>query len=348
MTEQVISALWSQGTLVDLDIGRSLFQKRLRDEELRLEGINKSVIHLGNKKLLPEGALDAIKQIESSTRVYLNNHSLSFPISGARFVYYKTLKEVLDFFAKKRDEWDDAVDELIKNFEDLKNKQIVLLDEESHRIMQRSLEGLTGKTLADKTAELNAWYEEQKQNHRNLYPPTNELYKKFRFEWSLFKISAIDGMSALGELEKDELLAAQSKIKEEMQKWVKEASAALHKKLGESAAHAAELLKKQGKLNPKNLKPLFDAFEEFKAVDFTGSSDFHKKIDDLKKKFAVESGGQTDFGKTAEALNNTQAAMDSFKEILGSLSELAVDSVAEKAGLTSLTKVGEFKRLLDV
>jgi len=165
----------------------------------------------------------------------------------------------------------------------------------------------------------------------------------------MFKISAADGMTALGTMEKDELLAAQKKIKDDMQKWVKEASAALHKKLGESALHAAELLKKQGKLNPKNLRPLFDAFEEFKAVDFTGSSDFHAKIEDIRKKFmAMDENGKVDFTKIAESVNATKAGMDSFNDLLGSLGTLAVDSVAEGAGISSLTKVGEFKRLVEL
>lgn len=361
--EQVISALWSQGTLIDLGIGRSTFQKKLNETDLGLKGMNKGAYHFGHKKLLPENALENLISIESEARSFLDTRSLKFPLSGARFVYYRTLKEVLDRLESCRSRWDAEVQTLIANFESLKQTQLQVLDDEATKIMSMKLseiplpgpeDDLVAKAKMlkfkeDKKAEWEAWLSTQKHSHRLLYPLPEELPGMFRFGWRMFKISAVDGLSAMSAMEKDTLLEAQDKLKAEMKQWVKESATALHRSLGEAAANAKQLLEKQGKLNPKNLKPLFDSFEVFKAVDFTGSSDFHNKVEAIRQKFVIQrSGGGLDLEKTAAGINDTATGMQEFKEMLNTLSDLAVSGVAEAAGLSSLSKVGEFRRIIEM
>lgn len=338
-TAQTINGLWSQGVLLDLDIGGPTFQKKTSESEWAISGLDSNVMRPGTKLILPKASLEDLKNIEVSSREFLKHRSLKFPLSGARFVYYRTLKEVTSFLEEKRKLWEVAVNKLAANYETLKTQQIALLDEQAKIIA-------AARFTADK--ERDEWLAEQHQVHVNYYPNLSAIPQKFHYNWNVFKINAIDGVGTMSGVEQEEVLKAQDQLRKEMQQWVKEASAALHKKLGEAAVHASEMLKKQGKLNPKNLKPLFEAFEQFKAVDFTGSSDFHTKVEEMKKKFMIEKDGQVDYSSIASAVNDTDKGMKEFSELLDDLSGLAVDTIAEEAGVKSLAKVGEFRRMVEL
>lgn len=342
MTEEVINALWTQGVLFDLDIGKSQFHKKNKPGDLLLDDVNPDAMTVGGKKLLPSRVISALAKIETQSRLYLESHSVKFPLSGARFVYYKALDGIIKYLEQRRAEWNKTVLEIAANYESLKAEQLQVLDNEALKIAQTKMLNLP----EDKMKE---WLQEQHTNHVALFPPLEVVQDRFRFGWRMYKVNAIDGLSAMGSIEQSEIAEAQKKLHAEMQAWVKEASAAIHKKLGEAAANASALLKKQGKLNPKNLRPLFEAFEEFKAVDFTGSSDFRTKIDAVVGKFKiVNTDGVIDFATSADAVNSTAAGQEQFKEFLNDLSELAVDAVAEEAGIKSLHKVGEFKRVVEL
>ena len=102
----------------------------------------------------------------------------------------------------------------------------------------------------------------------------------------MFKVNPLEGSSEISGIEAEDLAQQQEIFQKDMANWVKEQSTKMHQILGEAALRAKELLEKQGKLNPKNLKPLFDAFEAFKAVDFAGSG-FQKAVSDIEKNYLM-------------------------------------------------------------
>ena len=133
-------------------------------------------------------------------------------------------------------------------------------------------------------------------------------------------------------------------IKKEMANWVKSLGKQLHQQIGAAAKNAIELLEKQGKLHPKNLKPLFDAFEKFKSVDFAGSG-WSIIINKLEKEYLVLDAGEdeADFKSMVDKVNDTQEA---FTEMLEEIAGLATESAAEYAAHASLEKT-ELKRVLE-
>ena len=340
MAEEVINALWTKGVLVSLNIGKSQFNKRVSDDDVGFKR-NKEAMSGSSKVLMPARVIKKLSNLEHLARATLYVRSVEFPLSGARFVYYSTIEEVTKSLESIRTQWNAAVLEITANYEALKEEQIKVLDDQSMEIAGNR----TFQTEADK----KSWLESQYHRNRNIFPPLASIQDRFKFGWHMYKVNAIDGLSTMNAMEKDTILNAQKQLHQEMQDWVKGAAAEVHQKLGEAAANASAMLAKQGKLNPKNLKPLFDAFEQFKALDFTGSSDFRNKVDQVIKKFkVVSSDGVTDLVTSANAVNTTGAGMTQFKEVLDDLSELAVDAVAEEAGLRALHKVGEFKRMVEV
>jgi len=346
---QPTEVLFDKGTLMDLYIGKPTFQKKLRAGDVVLEGINEDAIYLGHKKLLPKEAMARLVTLEGHARTALAGRSLEFPLSGARFVYFRALPDLLTRLRALQTQWVEAVQALVAGYPELKEQQLTILDKQSEDLMQQELQKLTEEQRKTRSVELLEWLDAQRLQNRKLYPPVTELPGMFHFSWRMFKISAMEGLEEMNSLQQDELLAARETIKADLQKWVKTATLDMHTALGEAAAQAKSLLEKQGKLNPKNLRPLFEAFETFNAIDFTGSSDWRKQVDSARERFIKrDKDGMINFDLTAESINGTNFATTEFKNLLNSIGSLAVQKTAEEASKMAISKVGAFKRFVEV
>lgn len=347
--EQPTEIFFDKGTLLDLYIGKPTFQKKLKSDDVLLKGINDEAIYLGHKKLLPKEAMAGLITLEGLSRTALAGRSLEFPVSGARFVYFRALPELLVRLRELKVRWETAVAELVIAYPELKAKQLDILDKQSDDLMQIELAKLPPDQKKVRESELRDWLEQQKLQNRKLYPSVDELPAMFRFSWRVFKVDADVGLGEMNTLSQEELLTARNELKADLQKWVKGATSDMHKALGEAAAQAKNLLEKQGKLNPKNLRPLFEAFETFNAIDFTGSSDWRKQVDDARERFIKrDTDGSINFDLTSDAINGTNFATTEFKNLLSSIGSLAVQQVAEEAGRAAISRVGAFKRFVEV
>jgi len=348
MSDQSIEdVLFKQGILFDLDIGRWAAHKKLDKDDLFLHQINPNAFHLGHKKLMPKESIEKIQKIESAARSALMTCSADFPIAGARFVRYPVLESLQKKLTDLKGKYHEEVEQFLKNYPELRDKQTNVLNEQADLLADEKLSKLADPDpVKKKEAEdaIKDWRDRQYQKNKNAFPTEDKLQEKFRFEWRLFKVSAADSLTAVSP---EQALEAHKKLQGDLQEWIQETAVLMHKALGEAAAHANELLKKQGKLNPKNLKPLFDAFETFKALDF-GKSDITKVLDDLKQKYAYLSDGKIDFEKSAAGINSTEAAKEGLKEVLASLSEFAIDEIAEEKGQEAMVNLTEYKRTVTV
>lgn len=347
-TDQVAEALFDRGTLMDLYIGKPTFQKKLKPNDVLLEGIDEDVLYLGHKKLLPPKATENLVKLEGQARTALASRSLPFPLSGARFVYYQALPGVLKRLQALKAQWDAAVDTLVQEYPALKEQQLVELDKQAQTLYQVEIKKISGIDRDAAEAKLDSWLANQRQINRGLYPVVEKVKEMFHFDWRVFKINALEGTEEMSTLEQEDLQNAQQQLKNDLQKWVQQASVEMHKTLGEAAANAARLLEKNEKLDPRNLKPLFEAFETFKAIDFTGSSNFHSVIEGIKQRFGrMKPDGTFDMEITSQSLKDNPQGQQEFKSLLTSLGRLATDEVAEKAGIDSISTSG-LKRLVEV
>jgi hypothetical protein len=340
--------LFNRGTLMDLYIGKPTFQKKLRQSDLLVEGIDTNAVYLGHKFLLSKKATEELVTLEGRARRALADRSLEFPLSGARFVYYQALTGVLSELKGLRDEWNAAVEDLLVRYPELKAEQLAVLDGHYETMMANELAKTPAGDRPQKEVTLRNWLEQEKLNNRGLYPQVEGLRSVFHFEWRMFKISALSGLEQMSTLDQDALFQAQDQLRQDLQNWVRTAAVEMHRVLGEAAANALSMLNKREKLNPRNLRPLFDAFETFKAIDFTGSSSFQEVVDRIKSTFGImNADGNLDYERIADRINHT-ADMTMFRDLLSKVADLATDQIAEEAGITALKKVGEFQRVIEV
>jgi hypothetical protein len=337
----IIEIVFKKGVLVDLSISRWSALHQMKTDDILLKQLNRKVIYPGHKKLLPEDENYPLQHQEGQIRSFVGSKSMPAPIAGVVFVNYKVLGELLKGLKKMRTEYLKLAQGLYDRYEDVKTKQISVLNEESYKIAIQN--GLHNQTLgAAEALTLVAWLDSQRKQHTNLYPAKEDLLAKFDVTWRLFKVNPLGEADAtlLDDEEAAIVIEQQKKLQKDMEDWVKQQAIAMHKKLGQAAAQAQKLLADNGKLNPKNLKPLLKAFDEFQAVDFAGST-FQKYIKDAKAQFFKKDVSMQD---VAEAVNDSQ---EEFGKLLDSMADLAVDEVAKKAGAVVLSS-SEFKRIVEV
>ncbi len=342
MSDGLSEQLFSRGALMSLYIGRWGAMKKMAADDLLLQNIDNDVLYLGHKKLLPKAAMEKLIEIEGKARTLFASKSIDFPIAGARFVTFSAVPEIVDGLKELRDKWNIEVQDLISEYPTLKEKQLRLLEKQAESIVESQLRVIPPNMDSQEREELmvrtNTWLAAQKVQNKLFYPPVEELPQKFSFLWRMFRISDVEA----GELDPDDVRNAQERLRSDLRDWVASATAQIHQTLGEAAQNAKEILERKGKLTPRNIKPLFDAFESFLSVDFTGKSTFRETIEALQKGFLVQNPDGTYSASMAEAASSSKE----FSGLLNSLSSLAVGEVAKEAGVTSA--IGSFGRLLDI
>lgn len=342
---EITDLLFNEGTLFDLDIGRWAATKKLTAKEVLLEDIDTSAIHLGHKRLLPKEALIEIIKLEGKARAALESHSLPFPIAGARFVYLRTLHGLVEQLIQIRESYYRAVNDFVEAYPFYKTTQLERLNNMAQGRYAAELMKFQGRPDYDaKKVELDLWLQEEQQSNQSKYPDDAKLRSKFRFDWHIFKIAEFTGDGTT--LSADEINEAQVKLKNELNNWVRSAAVAMHRTLGEAALQAKEMLQRHQKIHPRNLKPLFDAFETFRSINFTGSSDIQQVIEQIKTQFGVTQEGTLDYSATAENIN-TGGSQGEFTTLLNQVAELAVEDAAEQAGLSAIRRAGRFARVIE-
>lgn len=341
----ITDLIFNEGTLFDIDIGRWAAVKKLTAREVLLEDLDAKAVHLGHKRLLPKEAMVDLIRLEGKARSLLDTHSLQFPIAGARFVYLRTLHTLIEGLMEIRQRYFTAVAQLVEEYPTHKAHQLERLNKMAEDRYTVELTKFRGMSNYDsKKTELDQWLANEKQANEDKYPDVSSLRSRFRFDWHIFRISQFTGDGTT--LSAEEINEAQVKLKSELNNWVRTAVVSMHKALGEAALQAKELMEKHGKLNPRNLRPLFDAFETFKSIDFTGSSDMQGVIDQVRARFGVVKEGEVNYEATAEYINSG-GSQGEFTELLNSMSQLAVEDAAQKAGLSAIRRAGRFARVIE-
>jgi hypothetical protein len=342
----LINILFDRGTLFHLYVGRWTGNKKANERDLLLDdALDKDVFYLGHKKLLPPDAQKQLATVERNARKFLYDRSMEFVFANARYVTYQALPEILARLPSFKAEWDEAVNFLCENYPRFKEEQLKRLEDQTKSLADSALEKVPVALRPAKREQLKAWEEERNLLNRSLYPDVAVLRSKMTFEYRMFKVSPIDGLENLHGLDRNTLLEEQERLVADTRKFVQEASTAMHQALGEAAARAREVLNENGKLNARNLRPLFEAFETFSAVNFSGKSEFANIIDSVRSRYLVKAGdGEMDLKMTAERMNDNAQEI---RSVLAQMADLTVETTATQAGIR-MVRQGEFGRLIDL
>jgi len=343
---KVHEILFKKGILVDLDVHQWRAQKKLTKEDLLLDKtIQEDLYYTGHKKLLPKKALAPLIEIEGKARLELDARSSPFPIAKARFVTFPVLNELMDVLGKYQKEFFKALDELILNYDEFKGEQLALLDAQIQAIADEDLKKAPPDQQKIRKIALHDWVTNQMTLVRQLYPPQEQLHQRFGFEWRLFKITNAEGVEGSG-LSQEAIKVINKKLDGDMQDWVKDTTKDSLQELGEAAKHLYELMDKQGKLHPKNLKRFFEAADKFVASEFLDSK-YVGLVNTMKTQYLVETDGDPNWELMAQNMSFIHN-QNSLKNVLAIIAELAAEEKASAIAIETIKKSEEFGRVVDI
>src|SRR4030042_1509428 len=115
--------IYKFGIVVDLTISQWGARAKLRPEDLGMADVPE-LIKLGHKDLMKKEHLASINSWISKATTYLYAHSFSFPFGNSRFVPYTLVEETVKFMSKCKEEFENAVLEMLKDYET--NRQEIL------------------------------------------------------------------------------------------------------------------------------------------------------------------------------------------------------------------------------
>lgn len=346
--EGMTDLLFDRGTLLHLYIGRWTGNRKMSQQDLLLEDVDEKALNVGFKKLMPYEWHSRFQHIESEARSLLASMSVEFPIGNARFMFYRTVPTFLRRIQPLKDRWDRAVQEFVDEYDDLKQSQLNLLEQQAQKLVDQELASYRqgSPEYRERALALSEWKEQQRAKNWALYPKSSEIASRFTFMWRMFKVSPVQGVEQMNTLDQQQLAEVQETLQREVSNWARTASTQVHQALGAAAENAQSMLVANGKLNPRSLRPLFEAFEQFRAIEFSGTSNFNETIDNIRRQFLVTgSDGSADYQATADRINSNTGALS---DLLSTIGNLALDQVAEEAGIQALQRTGEFGRFVDL
>jgi hypothetical protein len=341
--------LFSEGVLVDLDVGFWSGQKKLAAKDLGLDEKElPEVFSLGRKRLVPTEALGEIRRIESRAREAVEQNSHKFPIGGAQFVPIKrfvTLAAALDGLKAEFDREADAFCKGYQKFQDEVRPEYGKAADLAYEIHKDRHGGRLSR--ADFTANFVAALEAA-------YPSPVGLRERFHFTWSVFEIS-MPGSSATGrrvkvaeavaegekiqEIEqekRDAVYAArqeyQRRVQEQIDKFAADVVTGLRQKTVEVCQRVAEFVK-DGNVRETSLDSIRSFIEQFSDLNFVGDEEIETQLSNLRKTVLN--------GHTAEQYRNDAQARKALVEALDGVSATAKAlTTEERQGMVGMFSVG--------
>lgn len=366
MTEQTVNEqtafLWKRGLVVKVSASCPEFTRQLTEEDMLLEpGTLKSkTIRAGFKRLISEAALQPINHQVNRARNLVARSGTQFPLGGY-YVTNTSLPAVLDELTEIRRLHEEARQQFLDNYDAYKEQQLRALADQNMALATEQIEKIRGalvqanlppaeaqKILEEHWVRLMQWAQDQESKNRKLLPAKDRL-GQIELRVYPVRVQAADSFEQLDDERAHAMAAEQQAMLREIRDWARNAMRDVHRVLGEKASHVSQLLVRDGKLTPRSLAPLFEAFDSFKNLDMTGASEFRAQVDAIRQRFGVtDSTGAIDLQRTASAISDTDTARENFRGMLSVIGQLAEENVADQAGVRALGSDTDFGRFVDV
>lgn len=311
----LLDALTQEGVLISASVRYPRFTRKLQPQDLGLEDndVNKRLISLGHKKLLPREALAELGLIESRTHALVERSSFAFLGGIARFLPNAKLGEV-----------QQGLDALESEFAKARGR---FLDGYAmHRAAALAEWERTARTLPGSPAQLLATI-------RGAFPDAVELSGKFGFDTHLFQVRVPERVQArlvrFGE--QQGVIAARERAATEatermragVETFVRDAVATLREQTAELCREMLGSMDdgKSG-VHQKTLNRLVKFIDDFRQLNFAGDADMETLLENARSQL---------LSKSAEEYRDDTAARLRLQKGIRQLADHALQLAKEDA-----------------
>lgn len=291
--------LFTDGVLVDLDIGYWGCQKALQPRDLNLDAREiPDIFSLGKKMLVPKETKAEFRNTEALARYYLQKNSFAFPIARVHFVPLKVLPVVLEELAKLKIDFIQKADTFLQDYQKIREEMLT-----RYGRYRQALEGF--------------------------YPQVEELRDKFHFAWHIFQISIpkVHEVSIIEALKVDkrkvvveeEINRYRQDLKQQFEGFVKDVVISLRREVWEICSSVSDKITKGEVVAPKTLRALHDLIGRFDDLNFVQDDHIATTLENLRRQLPETSKELKD----ASIQSLVGGALDKVKTAVGNMTDLS-------------------------
>jgi len=284
MANHLLDVLTREGVLVNVSIRFWRAQKKLQAEDLGLDSddVNKRLISLGHKKLVPREAMAQFALIESRAHALVEGNTFPFLNGLGHYLPNSKLADVTGKLQNLQDEFNRAMDDFLRKYGSLRQQASKEWRE-------------TARRLAVDPARLVATIEDA-------FPPPDRMQRYFTFNVNLFEIKVPERLTQeLVTAEQQRIIMAREQAAKEagekiamgVNTFVADCVVTLRQETTKLCEEMLESMKagKTG-IHQKTLNRLLNFMDHFKQLNFAGDQDLNNMLEEFRKEFLTVSAEQ--------------------------------------------------------
>lgn len=320
-----LSRLFTDGSLVDIDISMWTGEKRLQPEDLGIpkESVPKAFT-LGSKKLLPQEVRAKFKNLDYEARKLLDSKSVSFPFGGARFVPKKAMLEFIEEMDKLQQKFQKIVDDLIKNY----NKYKLDIRSEYVAAAHKAYDRLSKLKGFDKTRD--EYINEFLERVDAFYPEVDKIRDKFSMDYHVFQVALPDITQAsyediVSEQKKINMMekAFTNKINRKIEEFAQNMIEEIRTKAELVLVRVNDNMARGGRVSEATLRMLRNMISNYQSMNVIGDTVFENALLDFRKKYLD--------AYDAESIRNSENVYKEMYMEIQKLTKMACDQSTIKA-----------------
>ena len=278
MSNHLLDVLTREGVLISVSIRLWRAQKKLQAEDIGLESddVNKRLISLGHKKLLPREAMANLALIEGRAHALVESNTFPFLNGLGHFLPNKKLAEVTGKLEEIQEAFHSATAEFLRQYRPMREQALKEWRQ-------------TARQLAVDPARLVATIEDA-------FPDPDAIRRYFSFDIHLFEIKVPErlGLDMVTLADQQNIIDARAKAASEasenigagVNSFVADCVSTLRHETAKLCEEMLESMKtgKSG-VHQKTLNRLLTFMDHFKQLNFAGDEELDAMLDSFRTQF---------------------------------------------------------------
>ena len=329
---RLIEALTCRGVLVNVSIRYWRARRKLTPEDLGLdaEQVDKRLISLGHKRLLPQDCLRNLALLESRTHALVEANTFPFLNGMARYLPNCRLTEIDARLNALHEQFDAEVDEFLRLYPDYYRREALQEWDAAARALEVDPERLL------------AVIEEA-------FPEPDSMRRRFSFRVDFFQVAAPAPLQAelveagvqaeLAEARAKAARKAERRIEQSCEEFIRDCTAELRSQTATLCSEMLRTIDGAGSVHQKTLNRLLRFIEHFRQLNFVGDEEMERRLEEVRREFLQRTAGE---------YRASDAARRELVQGLEALRDRARDLAQQDAGelVAKFGRLGERKFIL--
>ena len=319
---RLLDALTCRGVLVNVSVRYWRARRKLSPADIGLpdDRVNRRLISLGHKRLLPKDRLAGLALVESRAHALVDANTFPFLNGIARYLPNERLSEV-----------DAALNELKNQFEAERREFLAGYAAYRDEALEEWREAARG--LVDAPSRLVAAIEDA-------FPPPGLMDRHFGFHISLFQLAVPDVPKAdlveagaqkeLIETRERAAREARRRIAESCEEFVRDCAATLREQTAHLCRDMLGTIEGTGSVHQKTLNRLVRFVDRFRQLNFMNDAEMEAQLEGVRNEFLQRTAAE--YRDSARARNELVKGLEALRDRASQMAHEDASALVEGFG----------------